>query len=64
MSEKTRVETHKAPRKIYEKGKKGWPVPGINVPYEESERPEIVINTEKESPADAAEKIVTLLKNC
>lgn len=62
--EKTRVETYKAPKEIYEKGKKGWPVPGINVPYEESERPEIVINTDEESPADAAEKIVTRLKNC
>ncbi len=59
--EKTRIDTHAAPKKIYEKGKKGWPVPGINVPYEEPEKPEIIINTEKESPAPAAEKIVKML---
>ena len=66
--EKTRVDTHSAPTRIYEKGKKGSPVPGINIPYEESDKPEIIINTEKEPPDMAAEKIVkmlkTALKNC
>jgi len=61
--EKTRVDTHAAPTKIYEKGKKGWPVPGITVPYEEPDNPEIIIDTEKESPDMAAEKIVKILKN-
>jgi adenylylsulfate kinase len=60
--EKTRTDTHSAPKDIYEKGKAGWPVPGMNVPYEEPERPELVINTEKESPEEAAEKIVKLIK--
>lgn len=55
--EKTRVDTHGAPTKIYEKGKKGWPVPGVKVPYEEPDKPEIIIDTEKESPQVAAEKI-------
>jgi len=57
-----RIDTHKAPKKIYEKGKKGWPVPGIKVPYEEPERPEIIINTKKESPAKAAERLVKMLR--
>jgi adenylylsulfate kinase len=60
--EKARTETHKAPKRIYEKGKKGWPVPGIKVPYEEPKNPEITINTEKESPDMAAEKILKMLK--
>jgi adenylylsulfate kinase len=60
--EKTRTDTHAAPKNIYEKGKAGWPVPGINVPYEAPERPELVIDTEKESPAKAAEKIVKMIQ--
>ncbi len=60
--EKTRIDTHAAPPKIYEKGKKGWPVPGINVPYEEPEKPEIIVDTEKETPAIAAGKILKILK--
>jgi adenylylsulfate kinase len=59
--EKTRIDTHAAPTKIYEKGKVGWPVPGVKVPYEEPEKPEIIINTEKESPATATEKILRML---
>jgi adenylylsulfate kinase len=61
--EKTRVDTHAAPKNIYEKGKAGWPVPGINVPYEEPEKPELIIDTEKEPPEAAAEKIVRMIKN-
>lgn len=56
--EKTRLNTHAAPARIYEKGEAGWPVPGINVPYEEPDRPELIIDTEKESPEKAAEKII------
>jgi adenylylsulfate kinase len=56
-----RVDTHSAPKNIYEKGKGGSPVPGINVPYEEPESPEIIINTEEESPADAAGKILEFI---
>jgi len=41
-----RRETHAAPRSIYEKGEKGWPVPGVTVPYEEPLEPEVVIDTE------------------
>ena len=60
--EKKRIDTHGAPRGIYEKGKAGWPVPGINAPYEEPEAPELVIDTGRESPEEAARKIIALVK--
>jgi adenylylsulfate kinase len=59
--ERDRIETHGAPKNIYEKGREGRPVPGINVPYELPESPEVIINTEDESPADAAEKVLKFL---
>ena len=59
--ERTRTETHGAPKDIYDKGGKGAPVPGVNVPYEEPESPEIVIDTEKESLEEAVVRIMELL---
>ncbi|RJQ49464.1 MAG: adenylyl-sulfate kinase [Nitrospiraceae bacterium] len=59
--ERTRFDTHSAPKGIYEKGKTGAPVPGVNVQYEEPEHPELIIDTEKESPKEAAEKIIQLI---
>ncbi|MBI4839261.1 MAG: adenylyl-sulfate kinase [Nitrospirae bacterium] len=58
MRERKRVNTHGAPRKIYEKGK---PVPGVRVPYEKPVKPEIIIDTEKEIPMQAVKKILTML---
>ncbi len=55
--EKRRRDTHDAPRSIYAKGEKGWPVPGVNAPYEEPLKPEIVIDTERTSVKDAADII-------
>jgi adenylylsulfate kinase len=43
--EKQRKDTRGAPADIYTKGQEGWPVPGMNVPYEEPLNPEIVIDT-------------------
>lgn len=60
--EKTRLNTHSAPKGIYRKGKAGSPVPGINVPYEEPENPEIIIDTEKYAPEEATQMIVGLIK--
>ncbi len=60
--EKTRNAAHGAPRKIYEKGRAGWPVPGLNVPYEEPEDPDVIIDTEKKSPEEAAEMIMHLVR--
>jgi adenylylsulfate kinase len=44
--EQKRAYTHKAPKGIYKKGAKGWPVPGMNVPYEEPKKPELTIETD------------------
>ncbi len=60
--EKTRLDTHEAPTGIYEKGRKGAPVPGLNVPYEEPDNPELVIDTEKTLPGEAADKIVKMIR--
>jgi adenylylsulfate kinase len=59
--EERRIDTHGAPKDIYKKSRSGAPVPGLNVPYEEPERPELIIDTLKESPEDAAVKIVRLI---
>lgn len=55
--ERKRQETHGAPRDIYTKGEKGWPVPGMNVPYEEPLNPEIIIDTEQATIQEAVELI-------
>ena len=60
--EKARTERHGAPKGIYDKGGKGAPVPGVNVPYEEPEQPEVVIDTEKETPEDGVERIMQLIQ--
>jgi adenylylsulfate kinase len=44
--ERSRRESRGAPKDIYLKGEKGWPVPGVNAPYEEPLNPEIVIGPE------------------
>ena len=60
--EKIRLDTHEAPKNIYAMGREGAPVPGLNVPYEEPDNPELVIETEKISPSVAAEKIVEMVQ--
>jgi len=48
-----------SPKGIYKSAvAKNATVPGINVPYEETNHPEIVIDSEKIGPREAAEKIV------
>ncbi|MCG2709384.1 MAG: adenylyl-sulfate kinase [Thermodesulfovibrionales bacterium] len=56
-----RLKTHKAPRGIYKKGAKGWPVPGIQAPYEEPKKPEIVIDTAKLSTDESVKNIKKLI---
>lgn len=41
--EKRRLEARGAPADIYEKARRGWPVPGLSAPYEEPEAPEVLI---------------------
>jgi adenylylsulfate kinase len=60
--EKTRTDTHSAPDKIYEKGQRGWPVPGFQVPYEEPENPDIIIHTDQETPETSTEKILHMIR--
>ncbi len=55
--ETQRRDTRGAPKDIYAKGEKGWPVPGVNAPYEEPLSPEIVIDVERTSVEEAAENI-------
>ena len=59
--EKKRGETHGAPRDIYKKGMAGAPVPGVQAPYEEPKDPELIIDADKVSPEEAAEKIAALI---
>lgn len=58
--ERQRLETHEAPKDIYKKGAEGWPVPGINVPYEEPLNPEVVIDTDKTSIEDIEDMVAVI----
>jgi adenylylsulfate kinase len=60
--EESRKDTHGAPDHIYQQGDSGAPVPGVNVPYEEPENPDMVIDTVRIAPDAAAEKIVRLIQ--
>jgi adenylylsulfate kinase len=60
--EKIRKNTHSAPERIYEKALSGAPVPGINVPYEEPLKPDLIIDSERESPEQAADKIIKMVR--
>jgi len=60
--EKERKHTHRAPRDIYEKALEGWPVPGVNVPYEEPEKPEIIFDVDKQSIQEIVQGIRNILE--
>jgi adenylylsulfate kinase len=60
--EKQRSETREAPREVYQKGKAGWPVPGISVPYEEPLHPELLIATDRTPLAETVEMIEGLIR--
>lgn len=60
--EKVRLETHGAPKDIYEKGRAGWPVPGVTVPYEEPLNPDLIIETDRLSISESVEMIEGLIK--
>jgi len=62
MREESRSERFGAPGHIYQKGAAGAPVPGVTVPYEEPENPDLTIDAEHEPPDQAAEKIIRLVK--
>jgi len=52
------------PKGIYRRGAEGTArnVPGISATYEPPERPDLVVDGEKENPADAARRIVIALE--
>ncbi|MGA2193560.1 MAG: adenylyl-sulfate kinase [Nitrospirota bacterium] len=51
-----------APSGIYKKAEAGWPVPGVNMPYEEPLKPELLIECDKLGEAEAAEKLAEYIK--
>lgn len=57
IREKKRTDRRGAPADIYRKGERGWPVPGVNAPYEEPINPEIEIET----TCASAEDVVRLI---
>ncbi len=59
--EKERLETHGAPKEIYDKGRAGWPVPGIAAPYEEPLNPELIIDTDVTGIKEAVDLIDALI---
>lgn len=55
--ERTRRDTHSAPKDIYQKGAAGWPVPGLQAPYEEPLAPELAIDTEA-TPVEESVRLI------
>jgi adenylylsulfate kinase len=60
--ERTRPPGH-APRGIYARaGRPGATVPGVDVPYEPAQAPELVVDTSRESVAQAAGRVVAVAR--
>jgi len=61
--EARRENTHLAPEQIYRKGLTGksQTVPGVNVPYEEPKHPEVILDTDKQTPEESVQKILNTL---
>lgn len=55
--ERTRKDRRGAPRDIYAKAAQGWPVPGINAPYEAPVNPEVLIDSRSSSVEEALSMI-------
>jgi adenylylsulfate kinase len=60
--ERQRQKAHGAPKDIYDKGQVGWPVPGVNAPYEEPTNPEVLIDTSRNSINETVRLICDFLK--
>jgi adenylylsulfate kinase len=61
--ESSRRKTRGAPKGIYKRGRAGWPVPGVQVPYEEPLNPEVTIETDKASVQEALSDIKRFIYN-
>lgn len=58
MEREARRKAVFSPKGIYEKSaRKGANVPGVNVPYEEPLKPEIVVDTDKMKPDESGRKV-------
>jgi adenylylsulfate kinase len=52
-----------APKDIYKKGERGWPVPGVGAPYEKPLNPEIAIDAENTSIREKVELVSSYIKD-
>ncbi len=59
--ERERLESHGAPRDIYQKGEAGWPVPGLSAPYEEPLNPELLIEADRTFLPEEVRKVEGLI---
>lgn len=57
------IDSYGAPREVYAKAFRGESetVPGIGVPYEEPVNPEVVVDSDKLSPEECAERILKVV---
>ncbi|MCX8069004.1 MAG: adenylyl-sulfate kinase, partial [Thermodesulfovibrionales bacterium] len=62
--EESREESFGAPSGIYQKAKEGWPVPGVNVPYEEPLNPLVIVDSDIISIKDGVKMIIDAIKRC
>ena len=58
--ERERPERYGAPEEVYRKGGEGWPVPGVSAPYEEPVSPDVLIETDRVSIAEAVKAVEDL----
>jgi adenylylsulfate kinase len=62
MERERRRKAEYAPSGIYNRAKEeGATVPGVNVPYEKSENPEVVLDSEKMSVEECAEEVAEFI---
>jgi len=62
MEREGRRKARYAPSGIYKRAKEeGATVPGVNVPYEEPENPEVVVDSEKMRVEECAERVVEFI---
>lgn len=58
--ERTRQDSFDAPSNIYRKAAEGWPVPGVNAPYEEPLNPILTIHSNETTIDNAVDMIMNL----
>lgn len=60
--EEARLTRRGAPVDIYRKAAEGWPVPGVNVPYEEPLDPELTLDSSALTVAEELEAVTEFLE--